>query len=384
MRITVVTETFPPEINGVALTVARSVAHLRSRAHEVDVVRPCQAGEMRGAAAGGWCTPGGPLPFYPELRYGYERRRMLIERFATTRTQLVHVATEGPLGWTAVSAAQSLEIPATSDFRTNFHEYSRYYRLGWLAPAVRAYLSHFHNRTRLTFAPTEQTRRELIAMGVRQVAVAGRGVDLERFDPCRRDAGLRKRLGALDGPLLLHVGRLAAEKNVRLALQAFRAARRLLPGSRMVVVGDGPLRNQLAREFDDVSFVGSLSGDLLAAHYASADLFLFPSLTDTFGNVTLEALASGLPVVAYDLAAASEHVLDHLSGRLVAPGDEAGFVAATSALALQWHELMPLRAAARRAAEAATWPKVLDRFEAQLLDVLNADRSTTVADACAA
>lgn len=386
MRISFVTETYPPEINGVALTVARSVEFLRSRGHVVDLVRPCRAGEARGPSADGldWCVAGWPIPVYPDLRFGWARPAALAAHFRATGAQLVHVATEGPLGWAAVSAARRLGLPATSDFRTNFHTYGRYYGLGRLTPLIAGYLRRFHNRTALSFVPTAQTRREVGAAGFERVEVVGRGVDARRFSPLRRDPLLRQGLAADGGPLLLYVGRLAAEKNVGLALAAYRAARRMLPATRMLVVGDGPMRRRLEREFTDVRFVGNLTGEALATHYASADIFLFPSLSDTFGNVVPEALASGLPVVAFDTAAAGELVRDRVSGRLVVPGDDAAFTVATALLAQAHGELTPMRIAARDAALAADWDSVLRRFEQLLQETLHAHRQPRAATAFAA
>jgi glycosyltransferase involved in cell wall biosynthesis len=384
MRITVVTETYPPELNGVALTVARSIAYLRQRGHQVDVIRPCGAGETPGGGPGEWRARGFPLLVYPDLRFGLASRAALATRLAATRAQLVHVATEGPLGWAAIRAATTLGLPTTSDFRTNFHQYSRYYRLGWTAPLISAYLRHFHNRTDLSLAPSSQTRRELIRAGFERVQVVGRGVDLLRFSPQRRDPALRTRLSPQGGPILLYVGRLAAEKNVELALLSCRVARQFSEHARMVVVGDGPLRKRLQAEFPEAHFTGNLHGETLAAHYASADMFLFPSLTDTFGNVTLEALASGLPVVAFNLAAAGEHVRDRISGRLLPPGNAAAFMIATALMAVQASSLEPMRQAARTAAEAADWDSVLRRFEQRLLDTADAAERATATTVCAA
>lgn len=384
MRIAYVTETFPPELNGVALTVAQTVAHLRAHGHEVDLIRPRQDGERVGPGSGEWRSPGWPIPVYPELRFGAAWPSQIVARLSAARPQLVHVATEGPLGCAAVSAARRLGAATTSDFRTNFQQYCRYYRLGWTAPGVAAYLRWFHNRTRRSFAPTRRVRSELFAAGFQRVEVVGRGVDGERFTPARRDPALRRHWGAPDGPALLYVGRLAPEKNVELALRAYQCARRFVPAARMIVVGDGPLRSRLERAHPDVHFTGTLSGDALAAHYASADIFLFPSLTDTFGNVTLEALASGVPVIAFDLGAAAEHMADRVNGRLVAPGDAQGFVISTTLLATQHLELEPMRREARAAAARADWHSVLRGFEDQLAEVVHAHERNRSQLACAA
>jgi glycosyltransferase involved in cell wall biosynthesis len=385
MRIAFVTETYPPEINGVALTVGRTVAYLRARGHELDVIRPAQPGEPSGEAKNGeWRSAGWPIPVYPDLRFGIARSLPLARRFAQREMQLVHVATEGPLGWAAVSAARRLGLPTTSDFRTNFHQYSRYYGAGWLEPAICGYLRRFHNRTDRSFAPTLQTRRELIRAGFERVELVGRGVDLERFTPARRDAGLRRRWGAGIGPVLLHVGRLAAEKNVELALQAFRSAQRLEPSARMVVVGEGPRRRALERAYPEAQFVGLQTGDALAAHYASADIFLFPSQSETFGNVTLEALASGLPVVGFDLAAAADHITDRVNGRIVPPGNDAAYVVAVCLMTTQRRELEALRVAARRRVVAHDWDSALRVFEGQLMEAARDAERTRPAAACAA
>ncbi|MBS0447025.1 MAG: glycosyltransferase family 1 protein [Proteobacteria bacterium] len=375
MRIAYVTETYPPETNGVALTAARTVEHLRRAGHAVLLVRPRQAGEPVGDTADEWRSFGVPLPLYPDVRFGLARRAALARRFEAAAIELVHVATPGPLAWAATAAAHRLHLPATSDFRTRFDCYSRYYGLGWAEPLVRNALRKLHNRGCRTFVPTEGLRMLLARHGYARLEVLGRGVDTARFDPVRRSAALRGRWGVGLAPVLLYAGRLAAEKNVGLALRAFEAARREVPDLRMVVVGDGPARAALQRAHPDAVFAGMQRGAALAEHYASADVFVFPSLTDTFGNVVLEALASGLPVVAYAEAAAAEHVRDGISGRLATPGDEAGFMAACIDLAHRIPPTMP--GEARAAALAARWDSVLAAFEHALEATLRAWRGGT-------
>jgi glycosyltransferase involved in cell wall biosynthesis len=372
MRIAYVTETYPPELNGVSLTVDRTVRFLRSRGHIVELIRPRQRGEAALDASDELRTLGCAIPVYRELRFGLARVGPLLRRFQRHRPELVHLATPGPLAWAALAAARALGIATTSDFRTNFHEYSRYYGIGLLANPVLGLLRRFHNLSERTFVPTRAAARELRAAGFHELTIVGRGVDTERFTPAVRSAELRRRWGAGDGPVLLMVGRVAAEKNVALGLHAFEHARELRPDARMVVVGDGPARRRLEAAHPDVRFVGVQRGAELAAHYASSDVFLFPSLSDTFGNVVLEALASALPVVSFAVAAAAEHVEDGVSGRLVAAGDCAAYLAAVRAITAPGLALAPLRAAARAAAGRATWPEVLARFEARLEDTVHA------------
>jgi glycosyltransferase involved in cell wall biosynthesis len=373
MYIAYVTETYPPELNGVALTVARMVDGLRARGHAVQLIRPRQHGERAVGHAEEWLAPGMPLPLYAGLRIGLPVVGRLAERWSRLRPDLVHIATEGPLGWAALRAARLLGLPVTSDFRTNFDDYSGHYGFGWMSGVVRAYLRHFHNGTDRTFVPTQAVRSMLERKGYRRLEVVGRGVDCRKFAPARRSETLRAEWGASDGaPVLLYVGRLAAEKNVPLAFRAFDAVRARVPGARMVVVGDGPLRARLQQQWPDARFVGQQNGVALAAHYASADIFLFPSTTETFGNVTLEALASGLLVVAFRSGAAAVHIDDCASGVLADGGDDQGFIAGACALAQQFRWLTPMRQSARDAALLASWESVMARFESSLTDTAHA------------
>ena len=387
MRITYVTETYPPEINGVALTAARTVSYLRDRGHLVDLIRPAQLGETKGDGEGEWLSVGWPIPMYSGLRFGVTRPAVLVRRFAQTRTELVHVATEGPLGCAAVAAARHAGLPTTSDFRTNFHRYSTYYGFGVLRPAIEAYLRSFHNATDLTFVPTLETRNRLERAGFERLCVVGRGVDLDRFSRRHRDLTLRHRWRVFGGgPVLLYVGRLAAEKRVDLALHAYRRARGLMPEVRMVVVGDGPRRSALGRAFPEALFLGVLTGAELAACYASADLFVFPSESETFGNVTLEALASGLPVIAFNSAAAGEHVVDGVNGRLVPPGNDETFITATCQMTSHYN---PARAAAAAQASRDSvvhrpWNRILQEFEAHLQEIMDVAQHTRFGAAHAA
>jgi glycosyltransferase involved in cell wall biosynthesis len=370
MRIAFITETFPPEVNGVALTVERSVRHMRRDGHDVMLVRPRQNREWPERSIKQWLTRGVRIPMYPELRMGLASSAALRSAFDHFDADLVHVATQGPLGRAAVTAALRQGIPVTSDFRTNFHIYCQHYGLGFARQAVMHYLRSFHNRTVVTFVPCLSLRNELKAQGFQRVEVLGRGVDARLFSPQRRSVALRRRWGAAaDDPVLLYVGRLAHEKNVPLALEAFSAVHSQVPGARMVVVGDGPLRRSLQRSHPDVHFAGMLRGEALATHYASADVFLFPSLSETFGNVTLEAMAAGLCVVAFAAAAAGELVRDGRSGLLARHGDREAFVRAACAATSNGAGLTALRVQARQTALASDWEPVLQGFEQRLCEL---------------
>lgn len=364
LAIDFVTETYPPEVNGVAMTVGRLVEGLRRRGHAVQVVRPRQ-GDGDSGGEHETPLPGLPLPGYPGLRMGLPAGNHLRRRWKHSRPDLVHVVTEGPLGWSAVSVARRLGIPVTSGFHTNFDRYSVHYGFGWLRPAVAAYLRSLHRRTQATLVPTEALAADLAGEGIPGVRVVGRGVDTTLFDPARRSAALRAEWGVSESAIAcLYVGRLAPEKNLDLLRRAFSAIQALRPEARMVWVGDGPSRVMLGTEHPDHCFAGTRIGEDLAAHYASADLFLFPSLTETYGNVVAEAMASGLPVIAYRSAAAAELIVDGVSGNTVPPGDEAAYLeAARRLVAAPEGVMMGLGRAARDAMLPRSWDNVVARFE---------------------
>lgn len=367
LRIAIVTETYPPEVNGVASTVARFVAGLRELNHDLQLIRPRQAGDALPRNAGDELLLRGlPLPNYPGLHLGLPAAAQLKRVWSRQRPDVVHVVTEGPLGWSAVQAASRLEIPLTSDFRTHFDLYSGYYGVGWLRKPIGAYLRKLHNRTLVTTAPTASLRRELTALGYRNVQVVARGVDTALFAPGRRSEALRASWGADAADAVLgYVGRLAPEKNLALLVAAFREVRRRQPRAKLVLVGDGPQRGALAGEPGAI-FAGVRQGEDLAAHYASFDFFLFPSETETFGNVTVEAMASGLAIVACDRAAAAEHIENGVSGLLARCGDAGHYV--EQALRLTGDAVLAARcrSEARRSAGTLDWPRVVQRLEAIL------------------
>ncbi len=369
LRVAMVTETYPPEVNGVARTVAFMAEGLRRRGHDVRLVRPRQNGHDH-AGPGELLARGLPIPRYPQLKMGVPARGVLLRAWSEARPDLVHIATEGPLGWSALGAAKRLGVPVATDFHTNFHAYSRHYGAAWLARPVMAYLRSFHNRASCTMVPTAEMAEQLAAAGYRGLRVVGRGVDPQVFSPAQRSGELRARWGADETtPVALCVSRFAPEKNFPLVIRAFEEMRRLQPATRLVLVGDGPMTEALRSRNIGYVIAGRLVNGELSAHYASADVFLFPSTTETFGNVTLEAMASGLGIVAYDYAAARQH-LAHGRSALLAPfGDAEAFLAHARRIARDPALARQLGAAARHAAESLTWERVAADFEAVLADV---------------
>jgi glycosyltransferase involved in cell wall biosynthesis len=371
LRIAMVTETYPPEVNGVAMTLGRMVNGLQVRNHQVQLIRPRQHDDRQAQPAVAYSEPlqhGTALPHHDGLKMGLPAKAALTRLWTMQRPDVVQIATEGPLGWSALAAANKLRLPVASDFHTNFHSYRNHSGFGPLRCAIVAYLRKFHNKAAVTLVPSAGIRRELLSHGYENIEIIGRGVDTRQFHPGRRDPSLRARWGAgEDETLVLYVGRLAAEKNLALVFRAYDAMREAYPASRLVLVGDGAERASWQARRPDAIFSGTHIGETLAAHYASADVFLFPSLTETWGNVTIEAMASGLAVVAYDCAAAEDVIRHGENGLKAPPGDEDAFIAHAVSLAMSIALQRRLgRAAAVRAAQLS-WDAIIDSFEQVLL-----------------
>ncbi len=325
MRYAIVTETYPPEVNGVALTVQGLETGLRSRGHAVQVIRPRQPADAANADDNTLLVRGASLPRYPGLRFGLPATQRLTRHWQQQRPDALYIATEGPLGWSAMRAARRLRIPVASGFHTRFDEYLPEYGAAWLQGAALRWMRRFHNQAGATLVPTDELRLFLHDNGFARVRLLARAVDSLQFDPRRRDAALREEWGIDDNGLAaIYVGRIAGEKNLPLAVRAFRRLQQVRPKARFVWVGDGPMRERLQRENPDFIFCGVQRGDALARHFASGDLFLFPSRSETFGNVTLESMASGLATVAFDYGAARQYMRHGVTGAAVA--DEDAFI----------------------------------------------------------
>ena len=381
LRIAVVTETWPPEINGVAITLSRLVRGLCQRNHEIQLIRPRQ-GKHEQASTGGEVNElllrGLPIPHYPQLKMGLPSKSALVRAWTLKRPDLVHIATEGPLGWSALQAARRLRLPVTSDFRTNFHSYSKHYGMAWLSKPIMAYLRKFHNHTACTMVPTQLLKTELNKQGFANLRVVARGVDTAVFSPVHRSSALRAQWQADNDTLvLLSAGRLAAEKNLELVINTYQALQQTGAKVRLVVAGDGPYQNEFKRRCPDAVFLGMCKHETLASVYASADVFLFPSLTETFGNVTLEALASGTPVLAFDCAAASDLVHTGHNGWLVPADQEAHYIAAALDIVRDPMRIMAMREATRQSVVELDWLQIVLRVERIFLQALAAPRLTT-------
>jgi len=370
VKFCLVTETYLPHVNGVARTVSALQNSLLELGHHVQLIRPrfgthdhpCKKQRLEELLISGPSS----INFLNLPISAPASSAALRMLWIEGRPDLVHLATEGPLGFSALRIAHQLEIPVTSDFRTNAHLYVRHHGLGFFSRLVLDYLRYFHNRTLITTVPTVGLRNFLSSSGFRNLKILGRGIDTQVYSPCHRSDALRKAWGASkDDFVLLFVGRLIPEKNLVLLANAYQAVLHRDRSVKLVVVGDGPGRNYLQSALPTAILCGNRFGADLAEHYASADLFLFPSLTDTFGNVVLEALASGLPVVAFNEGAASVHVTDLINGRLCSDHQNDFIVALLSLYRLYVEDIAGFRCfskAARLSVLSAGWPSIANQF----------------------
>lgn len=359
MRILIASDSYPPKIDGVSDTATLLTRELSARGHRVLVAAPGPGEPSMGGAEVLRC-PSLPLPLYPELRVAVAPRvAAAVRKF---NPQAVIAMTPGPVGVAAMRAAPST-ARVLHIYTTDIPGYLRAYRLGALAWPVDRLLRWMSNRATATLCPTQRVLRDLQARGHQRLEVWGRGVDTELFRPSRRTGEMRWRLtgGEPDRPLVLYVGRLAREKRLT---DLYRAAVQM-PGVRFALVGDGPQRDQLERQFASVRsvFTGYLRGTALAEAFASADVFAFPSDTDTFGQVVIQAMASGVPPVVAAGSAPAELVCPGVAGLHAPPRDARALAAALRRLTLDKDLRGALAHGALMQSANFSWERLVDRLE---------------------
>ncbi|MGE0045418.1 MAG: glycosyltransferase family 4 protein [Hyphomonadaceae bacterium] len=331
----IVTDAWEPQVNGVVTTLSKVIKELREMGCELEIVAPSD----------GYRTM--PLITYSEIKLAIGARDDVEERFLAFAPDAVHIATEGTLGWDARAICLKHKFPFTTSYHTQFPEYVTA-RFPWIPLwAGYRYMHAFHDKSGRIMVATPTMMNRLLAHGFTKVTAWSRGVEIDRFNPALRDVenGVYKGLAR---PIWVNVGRVAVEKNIRKFLETE------LPGTK-VVVGDGPLREELMREYPDAVFPGVKFGEELARYYADADVFVFPSLTDTFGLVLLEAMATGTPVAAFP----APGPIDILPGTGTGICDNDLQKACLEALKLD-------RETARRVAESYSWRACAEAFQKNL------------------
>jgi len=379
-RVLYCTDTYPPQVNGVSVVTALSVAGLRARGWDCTVVAPRYPRVLphgpvaRESDESLVEIPSVAFPPYPDIRLAapsYVRIADVVRRF---RPDIVHSATEFMIGRLGQIAAKRAGVVRLSSYHTDFSRYTEAYGMPWLRPSVSNYIARFHRRSARVFTPSGPARDDLNGLGVSSVEVWGRGVDINSFSPARRSQPLRAAYGIDESVVFLHVGRLAAEKGVDKIVKAFLRARELLPAgaARLIIAGAGPEEAALrSLAGPDVLFLGVLDRQRsLPRLYASADAFLFSSLTETLGLVVLEAMASGLPVIAPPAGGVADHLRDPQNGIAVPPNDVDAMASAIVALTRDTMRRNELARGARHTAVALDWEEELDRLDASYRDVL--------------
>lgn len=364
MKITLVTDTYLPEVNGVTTVLAMMRQGLLVRGHQVQVIAPAydQPGPDDTGVIRRWSVR---FPPYPAMRLSLPLGGDVGRAFDDFTPDIIHVATEGPLGTVGRRAAIARGLPLVTSFHTDFPRYAQRYLGGWAVRPVQRYLRRFHAPAFLTQTPSQTTRDELAVLGFRRPVVWGRGVDTHLFHPAHRSEARRAALGVTEAtPVVLHVSRLAVEKDVATLVTAFQQARRELGDSaRFVVAGDGPEAGMVRAALPFATHYGFIDRLRLSEVYADSDLFVFPSPTETCGLVVLEAMASGLPVITSDQGGVLENVRHALNGLMVPAGDAAAFGKVTVDLARNVRGRGAMASAARAFAVARDWDRELDQLE---------------------
>ncbi len=382
-RLLVCTDTYPPQVNGVSVVTSLSVIGLAERGWAIDVVAPRYPAVARDAFppdvmhAGArelLLLPSAPLPFYPDIRLSLPNVRSVKRLVEQRPPDLIHCATEFSVGWMGQRIAQAHGLPVVTSYHTDFSRYTESYGVGWLRPAVSRHLGRFHARAARTYTPSASAADDVRRLGATDVEVWGRGVDTQQFHPRHRSEALRQAYGHRDCFLFLHVGRLAAEKGVDLILEAYRRARAQLPDGavHLVVAGAGPRADALrASAGDGVTFLGNLDRrEVLPRLYASADAFVFSSVTETLGLVVLEAMASQLPVIAAPAGGVADHLRDQVNGLAYPAGHVDAMAHAMVTLALDPNRARSLGLGARATTEPLDWALELDRLDASYRAVI--------------
>ena len=359
--------------DGVSLTLNRLVDYLEHQGVAVRVFAPTVDDPAIQDHAGTLISvPSFPVPGRSEYRLSLGLSRSARRELEAFDPTLYHIATPDLLGWHALGRARATDTPVVASYHTHFSSYLKYYYLGLLEAPVWSYLRSFYSQCEQVYVPTTAIAEVLRDHGISDgLRLWRRGVDTNRFSPTRHSAAWRHAHGIQDDEVVVaFVSRLVWEKGLDVYADVIERLEQQGVPHHSLVVGDGPARNDLEARLPNTTFTGFLEGNALAQAYASSDVFLFPSDTETFGNVTLEAMASGLPTVCADAAGSRDLVEDGTTGRLCPPGNVEAFTEATRALIVDAGRRNSMGAAAHTRAQNFTWATVLGQMNRYYDEVL--------------
>jgi glycosyltransferase involved in cell wall biosynthesis len=380
MRVTLVTETYFPQVNGVSRTLSELVRFLRESGDQVQLIYPDYGVAVDRKHV--HTVRSIVVPFYKELHLPLPPFGSVHRAIESFQPDMIHIATEATLGWSVLRRALRRRLAVVSSFHTNFDQYSNHYGVGWARAAIWRYLRWFHNNTSETYVPSETTIAELEGLGFERVVLWRRGVDSLLFRPERPGSlGVRRALGwAPEDVVISYVGRIAPEKNVDYLADALAIVASRRPNVRILLVGDGPSRSALGQRLNSIAhFAGYRQGEDLSDHYAASDIFAFSSLTETFGNVVLEAMASGLPVVAVKAGGVGETVQPGSTGILIEPSQPpATFAAALLELIDRPQQRTEMALAAREYAVSQSWDAIMAALRERYQRVIDERTRTPV------
>lgn len=363
LKIALFTDTFPPQVNGVSLTLQRWVEHMERRQVETRIFVPrCTSEDPE--KPGVRRSRSIPLFFYPEHRLSFPNPFVIRRELREFRPDLIHVTTPFNMGLMGLHIARKEEIPLVASYHTHFDRYLQYYGLQFLSTWIWHYMRWFHESCEMLLAPSDETKNLLQDRGFSRVELWRRGVDTHLFHPGRAHEGFRERYHIGQRRILLYVGRIAPEKDLDVLVQAIKhLSQSLRDRVHWVLVGDGPMREELEAEaLPSVTFTGTLRGKELAQAYASADCFVFPSTTETFGNVVLESLAAGTPAVVAQAGGVKEIVEHGRTGWCTAPRSVEGLIEGIQYLLEKPARLSMMGIEARRYALEQSWDRIFDRL----------------------
>lgn len=361
IRIAIFTDTYYPQVNGVSKFLEEMRKYMGNNNIEYRLFVPGIAAETEIDHVTSFY--GVPFAFYPELRVSWPRYHRISSTLSEFQPHFIYLATPISIGIAGLRYARKNGIPVVSTYHTNFPQYLQYYHLDSLKGPIWRYLRWFHSSCCINFCPSLETIKQLQNQGIDNLMLCNNGIDCNSFSPKLRSDELRKQYVGIGQTLLLYVGRVAPEKDLDVLIGAVKLLNRYKSAFKLLVVGDGPLRKPLQeQELTNVIFTGYKTGHDLREIYASSDVFVFPSCTETFGNVILEAMASGLPVAASYTGGVKESLVDGFNGLAFSPGDEKAMASCILKLLRDDRLRQKLAQNAVSFARERTWDNIFNRF----------------------